>query len=62
VDGGKIELTIDIRLGGIDRRILIQYPSDRGLATTVMIGVARRSQFERMKDVFRKTFDSQKRN
>ena len=60
VGANKQEVTFDLRLGGIDRRFLLQYTLNDRNEVRVLIGAARRNRFDRMEDVFRKTFDSQK--
>jgi hypothetical protein len=60
--GKEQEVTFDLRLGGIDRRFLVQYSLEKRdqLGVRVLVGAARRNRFDRLEDVFRKTFDSQK--
>jgi hypothetical protein len=58
--GEAQEIIVDIRLGGIDRRVVIQYALGKGNEMIILIGVARRSRFDRMNEVFHKTFDSHK--
>lgn len=53
------EVIFDLRLGGIDRRFLLQYSLEKGDEVRVLIGAARRNRFDRLEAVFRKTFDSQ---
>jgi Domain of unknown function (DUF4190) len=53
------EIILDLRLAGVNRRFLIQYSLESRDEVNVLIGVARRNRFERMSEVFRKTFDSQ---
>jgi hypothetical protein len=56
----KREVTLDMRLGGINRRFLLQFPANERNSLTLLVGAARRSRFERFREDFRKTFDSKK--
>jgi hypothetical protein len=61
-DDKKQEIILDIRLGGIDRRFLIQFWSKDNANTSlaILVGGARKSRFERMEPEIRKTFESHK--
>ncbi len=55
--GDVRELTVDLRLGGFDRRFLILYKADRNpLKVNYFVGCARASRFERVVDQFREAF------
>lgn len=54
----KKEVVLDLRLGRNDWRFLIQYPAHDLDKATILVGAARRSNFERMKDDFHSAFDS----
>jgi len=55
----KKEVTLDLRLAGVDRRFLIQYRA-KDVPVSVLVGSARVNNFDRLRDVFRKTFDTKK--
>jgi hypothetical protein len=50
------EITVDLRLGGIERRFLIHYTAKQIEKSTVLIGCARKSRFESLEEEFRKAF------
>jgi hypothetical protein len=51
------EMTVDMRLGGIDRRMLVLYKTNDRLRTHIFVGCARRSRFDSMQAEFREAFD-----
>ncbi len=53
---GKWEITLDLRLGGVERRFLIQYPAMEKHVLKVCVGAARRSRFDALQQDFRDTF------
>jgi hypothetical protein len=56
---GTQEIILDIRLGGIERRCLLLYSTEKNqLSLNVFVGCARRSRFERMQEDFRKAYTS----
>jgi hypothetical protein len=57
VDGNQ-EITLDLQLGGLPRRFLIQYPAKDRDRVTILVGAARASDYERLQKVFRDTFKS----
>jgi hypothetical protein len=56
IDDGVFETTLDMRLGGIERRLLILYKTKNRLRVEIFVGCARKSRFERMQDEFRDAF------
>jgi hypothetical protein len=54
------ELVVDIRLGRVDRRMLIQYPANGKDNFVVLIAACRRGDFDRLQDKFREAFTSVK--
>ena len=52
------EVTVDLRLGGIDRRMLIYYNAKDQLKSAVLVACARRARFESLEADFRKSFAS----
>lgn len=58
VDGKIQELVVDLRLGRVERRLLVHYPANREHTFKVLVGACRRSDFERMKDRFSDIFSS----
>jgi hypothetical protein len=55
IDPTRNELILDVRLGGIDRRLLVQYstPRNRGF---ILVGCARKAWFEYFRDDFIEAF------
>jgi hypothetical protein len=60
-ENGIQEMTVDMRLGGIDRRFLVMYKTGRKglerLQVKYFVGCARTSRFERMEPQFREAFE-----
>lgn len=52
------EITLDLRLGGIDRRFLIRAIKDPTTKLNILVGAARRNRFERLQDGFRESFNT----
>jgi hypothetical protein len=56
-ENGVHEVTVDMRLGGIDRRFLILYKGKNILKVDFFVGCARTNRFERLDPQFREAFD-----
>ena len=52
------ELIVDMRLGGLDRRFLVQYKAPRLDRVFFLVGCARRNRFEAFQEDFRKAFET----
>lgn len=54
------ELTVDLVLAGIPRRLLIRYttPPDQAKSSLILVGCARANTYPALEDEFRKSFDS----
>ncbi|MBI2806146.1 MAG: hypothetical protein HYX68_14285 [Planctomycetes bacterium] len=53
---GLQEIILDIRLGGHERRLLVQYSTKDRIKAFIRVGCARRSLFERVEKDFREAF------
>jgi hypothetical protein len=54
--GDVLEMIVDMRLGGIDRRFLILYKATKNPRMNFFVGCARTSRFERVEEQFREAF------
>jgi hypothetical protein len=52
------EVTVDLRLGGIDRTFLLRITKAGAQNLVVLVGAARKNRFDRMQGDFRKAFDT----
>lgn len=57
-NGRTQEVVLDLRLDGLDRRLLIQYPANEKINLRIVVGAARRNRFERLQKDFHKMFES----
>ena len=56
--GTMEEIVLDLRLGRLDRRLLIRSDVQDQVKLNIVVAVARRNRFEAMKDEFRKIMDT----
>ncbi len=52
------EVTVDMRLGGVDRTFLLRITKAGAQNLVVLVGAARKNRFDRVQGEFRKAFDS----
>jgi hypothetical protein len=54
------EMVVDMRLGGIDRRMLVTYRIHNAVRVYILVGCARKNQFEALEPEFRDAFSGYK--